>query len=71
MKRNNDHVKAQKEGKIRDGYVCQICGSEEHVEGHHIVDVQYGGASSSDNIITLCKKCHMKVHKGQIDISLF
>ena len=70
-RRDHTHIKAQREGKERDGYICQICGSHDHVEGHHLIDYQYGGASASDNIITLCKECHQEVHRGHIDIIKF
>ena len=63
--------KIRKEGKERDSYTCQICGSTENVEGHHVVDYSFGGASDSNNIVTLCPSCHRKVHKGLIDIDLF
>ena len=70
-KRENSHLKAQKNGKIRDGYRCQICGSTVKTEGHHIIDYQYGGRGASDNIVTLCHSCHQKVHKGELDICFF
>lgn len=41
-KRGREHCVAQKQGKIRDLYACQVCGSEESVEGHHIIDYQFG-----------------------------
>lgn len=66
--RPSEHVKAQRAGREKDGNACQICGSRNHVEGHHIIDYQYGGAASIDNIITLCHKHHKEVHKGNIDI---
>lgn len=66
--RGTEHIKAQREGKERDSYVCQICGSRDHVEGHHMIDYQYGGAASADNIITLCRKCHKEVHRGHVDL---
>ena len=69
-KRSSSHSLAQKKGKERDLYTCQVCGSKKDVEGHHIIDYQYGGAASVDNIITLCHKCHNQVHKGNIDIIL-
>lgn len=62
------HTRAQKAGRERDGNSCQICGSKEHVEGHHIVDHQFGGAANSDNIIALCHKHHNDVHKGKLDV---
>ncbi|MEZ3506955.1 MAG: HNH endonuclease [Lachnospiraceae bacterium] len=66
--RSSAHTKAQRAGRERDGNRCQICGSKNHVEGHHIVDHQFGGAASADNIIALCHKHHNDVHKGNIDI---
>lgn len=57
-----------KAGRERDGSRCQICGSKNHVEGHHIIDYRFGGAADEDNIIALCHKHHNDVHKGNIDI---
>lgn len=70
-KRGAEHTKAQKKGRERDLFTCQICGSTEAVEGHHMIDYQYGGAADSDNIITLCHACHQEVHKGNIDLLFF
>ncbi len=50
-KRSAAHTKAQRVGRERDGNRCQICGSKDHVEGHHILDYQFGGAADKDNII--------------------
>lgn len=47
---------------------CQICGSNDHVEGHHIIDHQFGGAADKDNIVALCHKHHNDVHKGLIGL---
>ncbi len=66
--RGREHCVVQKKGKARDLYTCQICGFHDHVEGHHILDYQFGGAASVDNIVTLCRKCHKEVHRGKIDI---
>ena len=66
--RSSAHVKAQRKGRERDRNRCQICGSTDHVEGHHILDHQFGGAADVDNIITLCHKHHQEVHSGRIDI---
>lgn len=67
-KRGTEHVKAQKEGRERDYGACQVCGSRRHPEGHHAVDYQYGGRADADNIVTLCRKCHDKVHRGDMDV---
>lgn len=71
MKRDSTHPKAQRAGKKRDLYTCQICGSTGHAEGHHIIDFIFGGAANKDNIITLCHDCHVNVHRGIINIFKF
>lgn len=71
MKRNSAHIQAQRKGKERDLYRCQICGSGDRVEGHHIFDFSFGGAADEDNIITLCHDCHKNVHRGLIDLFKF
>ena len=70
-KRSAEHIKAQKAGRKRDGNICQICGSTEHTEGHHIIDYQFDGAAVADNIITFCHRHHKDVHSGKIDILKF
>ena len=70
-KRTADHLRAQKAGKERDGYVCQICGSTDRVQGHHMIDHMFGGAPTARNIITLCYRCHQEVHKGNIELTFF
>ncbi len=70
-KRSATHTKAQKVGKVRDDYTCQVCGATKDVEGHHILDHQFLGAATVDNIVSLCHECHKEVHKGNIDITKF
>lgn len=69
--RPSAHTKAQRDGRKRDGNRCQICGSKKHIEGHHIIDYQFGGAANKDNIIALCHRHHTDVHNGKIDIIKF
>lgn len=42
----------------RDNNECQICGEKKNLEVHHIRAIVYGGDSSDENLITLCKVCH-------------
>jgi 5-methylcytosine-specific restriction endonuclease McrA len=70
-KRNKRHLKAQKDGKKRDMNTCQICGNTHSARGHHIIDVQFGGSSDEDNIVTLCNEHHKKVHAKKINIIKF
>lgn len=67
-KRSAAHTKAQRVGRECDGNRCQICGSKDHMEGHHILDYQFGGVADKDNIIALCHKHHNDVHKGLIGL---
>lgn len=49
----------------RDNYTCRQCrknaNSELHV--HHIVFRSNGGTDTKNNLVTLCKLCHDKLHK--------
>lgn len=51
----------------RDNYACQCCKAKKgtlHV--HHIVYRSKGGSDDTDNLITLCKNCHAKLHRGEL-----
>lgn len=51
----------------RDSYTCQSCkkNSNKNVELHihHIVFRSNGGTDTKNNLTTLCKPCHDKLHK--------
>lgn len=56
---------------IRDGYTCQLCkASKVKLEAHHIKYKRDGGKDTIKNMITLCSKCHSKVHKNNIKITI-
>lgn len=52
----------------RDDHTCQRCGaqggseSDSRVVAHHIVPRSEGGGDEVDNLITLCPRCHARVH---------
>lgn len=55
----------------RDKYTCQNCkgkNKDNKLEVHHIVFRSKGGSDEQENLITLCKTCHDKVHKGELTI---
>ena len=69
--RNSDHIRAQREVKERDGYVCMICGRYcSKAQGHHVIYVSEGGPASTRNIITLCDQCHRDYHSGKLKIDI-
>lgn len=48
----------------RDGYRCTRCGAAGVLEVHHKVALEDGGgAYDEDNLATLCRGCHMSVHR--------
>lgn len=53
----------------RDGYECQMCGSNDNLHAHHIIAWASTEDGSPlrfdvDNGVTLCKECHLKAHNG-------
>ena len=54
----------------RDNYQCQKCRAKRskfHV--HHIIFKSNGGTDIPENLITLCKICHDKLHRGEFKIN--
>ena len=55
----------------RDSHICQHCKGktkDSRLEVHHIVFRRNGGSDEAENLITLCKTCHDKVHSGAIKL---
>ena len=51
----------------RDNYTCQCCGKKNcRLEVHHIKFRRDGGTDDEENLITLCKECHDRVHAGTV-----
>lgn len=50
--------------KLKDklGEVCVNCGSDKHIEYHHIVPLKNGGTNKLSNIVPICESCHYKAH---------
>ena len=50
----------------RDNYVCKLCGDSKKICSHHILEAQEYTNKKYDknNGITLCKTCHIFVHKN-------
>jgi hypothetical protein len=55
----------------RDKYTCQHCKGktkDSKLEVHHIVFRRNGGSDKQENLITLCKTCHDKLHNDEIKL---
>ena len=62
--------------RIRNEYVkthpfCEECFKRGHMtlvdEVHHIVPVARGGTHNAENLMSLCKSCHTKIHEKMGD----
>jgi len=55
----------------RDKHICQYCKSkskDSKLEVHHIIFKRNNGSDEADNLITLCKTCHDKLHSVKISL---
>jgi 5-methylcytosine-specific restriction endonuclease McrA len=43
----------------RDRHACTKCGSTDGLEVHHVIPAAAGGATSLENLETLCVSCHL------------
>ena len=57
--------------RIRDSYaaahpLCERCLAEGRAtamdEVHHIIPISQGGTHARDNLMSLCRSCHNKIH---------
>ena len=70
-KLNSRRYRVQRERVfMRDGRVCQLCGTDEgemHID--HIIPRKAGGDHSLDNLRVLCKSCNLR--KGALNEGVF
>lgn len=45
----------------KDNFQCQMCGSAKNLNVHHVTYERLGNEDMND-LVTLCNKCHSKVH---------
>ena len=46
----------------RDGWRCQVCGSMQNLQVHHLKFRSQSGNDQEQNLITLCAECHERMH---------
>ena len=51
---------SKKNVMVRDGFVCQYCGSLKELTIDHVTPVSRGGKSIFENCVTACKDCNNK-----------
>lgn len=47
----------------RDNFICQYCGKKNSTSIHHIIPARIKIDNHLDNLITLCRSCHVKVER--------
>ena len=47
----------------RDGWRCQVCGSMQCLQVHHLKLRSQSGGDVEQNLITLCAECHEQAHR--------
>ena len=56
---------------MRDGFRCTQCEKKKtRLDAHHILWKEHGGKDTIENLITLCKACHRKVHQGTLQLDV-
>jgi 5-methylcytosine-specific restriction endonuclease McrA len=59
-----DWNEVRKQVLIRDNLTCQSCGVQYvRLDVHHIIPFRYGGKNTLDNLITVCRNCHMRIER--------
>ena len=48
-----------------DRFVCQMCGTAKNLQVHHVT-YEHIGFEKPGDLVTLCKWCHRKVHKRDL-----
>jgi hypothetical protein len=51
---------------LRDGDRCQYpgCNAKGYVDAHHVKHWAHGGETKLENLVTLCRRHHVRVHEG-------
>lgn len=57
-----ESLEGRLEALTRDGWRCQQCGWIGNSEVHHQTFRSHGGSNGSENLITLCVRCHEAIH---------
>lgn len=60
--RGPDWPEAREATLARDGHKCRRCGSPEKLLVHHVVYWEISQDNRLENLLTVCRRCHRKVH---------
>jgi 5-methylcytosine-specific restriction endonuclease McrA len=60
---STSYTKLQRQVLERDGWRCQVCGSMQNLQVHHLKFRSQSGGDEEQNLITLCAECHARMHR--------
>ena len=60
--RSPEWQEVRRRALLRDGEVCQMCGTGINLRVHHVNYEHVGTEQELDDVVTLCEECHSKVH---------
>jgi 5-methylcytosine-specific restriction endonuclease McrA len=61
---STSYTKLQRQVLERDGWRCQVCGSMQCLQVHHLKFRSQSGGDEEQNLITLCTECHEQTHRS-------
>ena len=64
---NREWERIRQEVFDRDGHRCQDCRKAGRLEAHHVLELAHGGTNDLSNLKTLCRACHIFVHRRKED----
>ena len=47
----------------RDNFRCVLCDNTSGLQIHHVVHRGQGGSDNPQNLVTLCRRCHIFIHE--------
>jgi 5-methylcytosine-specific restriction endonuclease McrA len=59
----NSYLELHRRVLERDGWRCQVCGSMQCLQVHHLKFRSQSGGDEEQNLITLCAECHELMHR--------
>jgi 5-methylcytosine-specific restriction endonuclease McrA len=60
---STSYTKLQRQVLERDGWRCQVYGSMQNLQVHHLKFRSHSGSDEEQNLITLCAECHARMHR--------
>ena len=61
----DSYLKLHREALERDGWRCQVCGTKQNLQVHHLKFRSQCGGDEEQNLITLCATCHARIHHNR------